>query len=103
MKGGGIPSRKLKLSSELAVAGLRALQKGSRSVLWLAFHVFHFQFKTTEACTLWPSPACRAVWWSICFNTSWMLRPEHGWSQELGGPCFPALPPSQKLVFFLDM
>lgn len=86
------------------MTGLGALWKGNRRVLWLAFCVFHFQFKTIEVCTLQPSPACRAVWWSSCFNTSWMLRPELRWSQELGGHCFPALPPSQKLgFFFLDM
>lgn len=47
---------------------------------------------------LWPSPACRAVWWSFCFNTSWVLGPELRQSQELGGPRFPTLPPLQKVV-----
>lgn len=98
MKRGEIPCRRLKL--ELSVAGLAALQKGIRRVLWLAFHVFHAQFKTTGACTLRPSPTCRAAWWSMCFNTSWMLRPELGWSQELGRLCFPALPPSLRLLGF---
>lgn len=73
------------------MAGLGAFQKGSRRVLRLAFHVFHFQFKTNWISYPVAISCLQAVWWSICFNTSWMLRPELRWSLELGGP-------SQKFV-----
>ena len=81
MKGSEVSGLETEVTLRAGCGRAGSPSEGEQGSAPVSFPHFHFQLKPTEACTLWPS-VCGAVWWSVCFRTSWVLRPELGRSWE---------------------